>query len=256
MNYIDVHAHLSDPRYGGDITEIKERMAAAGVNRIISSGYDLESSVKSCQLSKENEGVYFSAGIHPDNAKTFDEETYRELKTLCSDEKCVAVGEIGFDFHWLASTEEEQEVAFERQLELSAELNLPFIVHSRDAAKKTVDFLEKRKSLIKHGFLMHCFSESKEIAKILLNLGAYFSFGGIITFKNAKKEEIIKSIPIDRILSETDSPYLSPEPYRGTLNDPSRIPIIDCKIASVYGKSVEETADIINKNAERLFYKL
>ena len=256
MRYIDVHAHLNDSRYGGDIAPIKERMKGAHVERVINSGFDYASSEYALKLSQENEGMYFCPGVHPDNAKTFSPEIYDKFKIFGSDPKCVAIGEIGFDFHWLASTEEEQERAFEKQMELADELGLPFVVHSRDATKKTVDFLQDRKSLINHGFLMHCYSDSAETAQIYLGLGAYFSFGGVITFKNAKKEEIIRSIPIDRVLSETDSPYLSPDPFRGMINEPTRIPLIVAKLASVYGKSVEETAEIINDNADRLFFKL
>ncbi|MBR1867086.1 MAG: TatD family hydrolase [Clostridia bacterium] len=256
MNFIDVHAHLSDPKYGGDISAVINNMKKANITRVINCGYDLPSSVAIAEMSEKYEGMYYCAGVHPDDAKTLTDGVYGEIKKLCLGEKCVAVGEIGFDFYWNKSTEEEQIKAFERQMELADSLSLPFVVHSRDASAKTQAFLKDRKSLINHGFLMHCYSESAESAKVYEDLGAYFSFGGVITFKNAKKGDIVKSIPLDRLLSETDCPYLSPEPYRGSVNDPSRIPIITAKIAEFKGISVEEAANAINQNAERLFYKL
>ncbi len=256
MNYIDVHAHLSDPKYGGDISAVINNMKVASVKRVINCGYDLSSSEQIAEMSEKYDNMYYCAGVHPDDAKTLSDEVLNRIKQLCRSEKCVAVGEIGFDFYWNKSTEEEQIKAFERQMELADELLLPFVVHSREASAKTQKFLKDRKSLINHGFLMHCYSESAESAKVYEDLGAYFSFGGVITFKNAKKGDIVKSIPIDRILSETDCPYLSPEPYRGSVNDPSRIPLIVAKIAEFKGITIEETVNEINKNAERLFYKL
>ncbi len=256
MSYIDVHAHLCDARYNGDIAEVLRAMRQNSVFRVINSGYDVASSEASKKLSEESDGFYFSAGVHPDEAGTLDALAAERLIALAKDEKCVAIGEIGLDYHNFVYPKEVQYRAFETQMEIADELGLPFVVHSRDASGEMLKFLKDRKSLIKKGFLMHCYSESEESAKEYLALGAYFSFGGVITFKNAKKEGIIASIPLDRLLSETDSPYLSPEPFRGTTNDPSRIPLIVKKLASAKGVNEEEMISAVNDNADRLFFKL
>ena len=251
--FIDVHAHLTDSKYCGDIVPVIERAKNNGVGLIISSGYDIESSEKSQAIASLFDGVYFSVGVHPDEAKTLNNEVIDRLLVLLKDKKCVAVGEIGFDFYWNKSTKEEQIYAFEKQMEIADHLKLPFVVHSRDASAKTVAFLKERKSLIKKGFLMHCYSESAETAKIYQDLGGYFSFGGVITFKNAKKDEIIKQISKERLLTETDCPYLSPHPYRGQINEPSKVVFVANKIAEILEKDQTETTDILRENARRLF---
>ena len=168
-------------------------------------------------------------------------------------DKCVAIGETGYDFYWNKSTEEEQTRAFERQVEIADDLGKPFVVHSREAHRKTVDFLKKHKSVIKRGFLLHCYAGSAESVKEIVDLGGYFSFGGVITFRNAKKEEVINAVPTDRILTETDCPYLTPEPYRGTVNKPENVKYVLKKIAAVKNEDEEFTAKYIRENAKRLF---
>ncbi|MBR1677669.1 MAG: TatD family hydrolase [Clostridia bacterium] len=256
MKFIDVHAHLNDAKYGGDLEPVFKAMQVGGVDRVINVGFDLKSSIDAKDISERYEGAYFCPGVHPDDAKTVNGDVLAEIERLSDHPKCVAIGEIGFDFYWNKSTEEEQIYAFEKQMELADGKGLPFVVHSRDASAKTIAFLKDRKSLINHGFLMHCYSESAESAKIYESLGAYFSFGGVITFKNAKKGEILKSIGLDRIMTETDCPYLSPEPFRGQMNDPSRVAIIADKMAEIFGVSTEEIAEKTVENAERLFFKL
>ena len=250
---VDVHAHLCDSKYGGEIDFLVNAYESAGVGLVINSGYDLASSEKVMIQSQKFDSMYFSAGIHPDEAKTLDNRVIERLTAILKDKKCVAVGEIGFDFYWNKSTEKKQIFAFEKQMEIADHLGLPFVVHSRDASAKTVAFLKDRKSLIKHGFLMHCYSESAEMAKVYEGLGGYFSFGGVITFKNAKKDEIIKSISPERILTETDCPYLAPHPFRGQLNDSSKVVYVAQKIADVLEKTLSETEDLIRENTRRLF---
>ncbi|MBE5742118.1 MAG: TatD family deoxyribonuclease [Clostridiales bacterium] len=251
--FVDVHAHLTDSKYVDGVKPIVDNFKSVGVGLVISSGYDIISSQKSKDLADIYDCVYFSAGVHPDEAKTLDNQVIDQLIALLSHKKCVAVGEIGFDFYWNKSTEEEQIFAFEKQMEIADHFGLPFVVHSRDASAKTVKFLTDRKSLIKHGFLMHCYSESAETAKIYQNLGAYFSFGGVITFKNAKKDEIIKVIDRDRLLTETDSPYLAPHPFRGQINEPSKIPLIANKMAEILNLEEREIKEVLRENARRLF---
>ena len=251
--YVDVHAHLGDKKYQGEIDLLVKNYRDAGVGVVINSGYDLPSSELAMRQSENFTDMYFSAGVHPDEAKTLDNRSIDRLIDLLKYKKCVAVGEIGFDFYWNKSTEQEQIFAFEKQMEIADHLSLPFVVHSRDASKKTVDFLKDRKSLINHGFLMHCYSESAETAKIYQDLGGYFSFGGVITFKNAKKDDIVKSISKDRILTETDAPYLAPHPFRGTLNESAKVVYVAKKVAEIWQQDEEETKRVIRENCRRLF---
>ncbi len=253
--FVDSHAHLTDEKYGDDIAAVINRYREARVGAVVNAGADMLSTEKSAILADKYDDMYFTAGVHPDEAKTLDDEAYIGLKEFAKRKKCVGIGEIGFDFHWMKSTEEEQIHAFEKQLELAFELSLPVVIHSRDATQKTLEFLKERKELLKNGFLLHCFGESAEIAKIYVDMGAYFSFGGVITFKNAKKEETIRSVPTDRLLTETDCPYLSPEPFRGQVNEPCRIPLIAKKLAEIKGMDETETEKIIESNFKR-FYRI
>ena len=250
---VDVHAHLCDNKYGGEIDSLVKAYEEAGVGIVINSGYDIASSEKVMVQSQRFDSMYFSAGVHPDEAKTLDNQAIERLIAILKDKKCVALGEIGFDFYWNKSTEEEQIFAFEKQMEIADHLGLPFVVHSREASAKTAAFLKDRKSLIKHGFLMHCYSESAEMAKIYEGLGGYFSFGGVITFKNAKKDDVLKAISPERLLTETDCPYLAPHPFRGQMNDSSKVIYVTQKIADVLGKDLKETEDLIRENTRRLF---
>ena len=253
--FTDAHAHLTDDKYGGEIAGIIKNYREAGVGAVVDSGFDVDSSLKAAALAEKYDDMYFTAGVHPDEASTFTAEAEETIRALAAKKKCVGIGETGFDFHWNKSPEKAQEEAFEKQLFIAREFNLPVVIHSRDATKKTLDFLKERRELLKNGFLMHCFGESEEIAREYVELGSYFSFGGVITFRNAKKEGVIRLIPSDRILTETDCPYLSPEPFRGTVNDPSRIPIIAKKLAEVKGVSLSEAENITETNFKR-FYRI
>ena len=251
--FVDVHAHLCDGKYGGEIDRLVNAYREAQVELVINSGYNIESSQKVMEESEKFPDMYFSAGVHPDDAKTLDNRAIERLIEILKHKKCVAVGEIGFDFYWNKSTEEEQIFAFEKQMEIADELGLPFVVHSRDASEKTAKFLKERKSLIKNGFLMHCYSESAEMAKIYQDLGGYFSFGGVITFKNAKKENVIKAISPERLLTETDCPYLTPHPFRGQINDSSKVVLVTQKMAEILDMNQTDTAKLIRENTRRLF---
>ncbi len=250
---VDAHAHLNDAKYGDDVVGIVNNYRKCGVGLVVNSGFDYKSSVAAKKLAEEYDDMYFCAGVHPDDAKTVTDGILADLYDLAKDGKCLAIGEIGFDFYWNKSTEAEQEKAFLSQMKLADELGLPFVVHSRNAANKTYAFIKEHIALINNGFLLHCFSESAEMARLFKDLGAYFSFGGVITFKNAKKDEIIRTVGKDRILTETDCPYLSPEPFRGQINEPSRIPYILAKMAESLGLSAEETEKAVESNAKRFF---
>ena len=225
---IDVHCHLTGDEYEelGGVKEILLKAKENGVTRLVCSGFDLQSSYEAQRLSHLYEEVYFSAGFHPSDIRKMQEKDLQSLKELARDEKCVAIGEIGLDFHFDDNpSKEEQKRAFVLQMQLADEVGLPIVVHSRDACMDTLSVLNENAKYLKKGGLMHCYSYSKESVKDFEKLGFYFSFGGTVTFKNAKKvQESALAVSKDRILSETDCPYLSPEPLRGRFpNQPQNI---------------------------------
>ncbi|MBR1983414.1 MAG: TatD family hydrolase [Clostridia bacterium] len=250
--YVDTHCHLDDTRFNVD--EEVNSYLRVGVTKVINVGCNALSSKKGQELSKKHQSIYFGAGFHPSDANDYNQTTEDEIIKLLSDDKCVAVGEIGLDYHWEPYDKQVQQKVFLRQLELASEFKLPVSVHSRDATEDMLKLLKDNKSKLAYGGVMHCFSGSTETAKILLDLGFYLGFGGTVTFKNAKKTvEVASLCPNDRILTETDCPYLSPEPYRGQTNSPKNIPIITSFIAKLKNIDNVEFASIVMKNAEKLF---
>ncbi len=250
--YVDTHCHLDDPRFNVD-EEIKNYLRV-GVTKVINVACNLQSSLIGKELSSKYESVYFGAGFHPSDANDYDQKAEDQIIKLLSDQKCVAVGEIGLDYHWQPFDKEVQQKVFLRQLELAKEFKLPVSVHSRDATEDMQNILKENKSKLAYGGVMHCFSGSIETAKELLDLGFYLGFGGTVTFKNAKKTvEVARYCPNDRILTETDCPYLSPEPYRGQTNSPERIPIITSFISNLKNLDNVQFANVIMENAKRLF---
>ncbi len=259
--YIDVHCHLTGDEWEGDggVDGALARADAAGVKRVICSGFDLLSSKKAKILSQNHENVYFCAGFHPSELHKYTEGDLEEIRALCMDEKCVALGEIGLDYHFDDNPEKSvQKELFVRQLQLADALRLPVVIHSRDAAQDTVEILERYSELLRHGGLMHCYSYSSEMVERFTALGLYFSFGGPCTFKNAKKVwESVRAVPATRILSETDCPYLTPVPFRGEFpNEPKHIPYIAQRIAELRDVDEEQMREQIRKNAYTLFTKL
>ena len=259
--YIDVHCHLTGEEFEtlGGVEAVVRRAEEAGVCRIICSGFDLDSSIKAAELADRFESVYFCAGFHPSELKKYKVGDLQEIERLCKREKCVAVGEIGLDYHYDDNLPKEtQRELFLKQLELADRLNLPVVLHSRDAAQDTVELLEANAGLLRKGGLMHCYSYSPEMAERFQALGLSFSFGGTSTFKNAKKvQESVRRIPAPLILSETDCPYLTPEPYRGTFpNEPKHVAEVVKKLAELKGQTIEEMQEQIWENAIRLFPKL
>lgn len=250
---IDTHTHLSDSRYS-NVEEVLSGFKSFGGEFIVDVGFDKESSEKAFELAKKAPDVYFAVGYHPsEQAKDND---FEYIASLLGEKKCVAVGEIGLDYHYSGYDKKLQRELFERQIMLANENGLPFIVHSRDASADMLDVLSANKNYLKKGFLMHCYSESKEQAMRYLDLGAYFAFGGAITFKNARKDDIIKAVPIDRIMAETDCPYLTPEPFRGTLNEPKNVIYVYRKLSKILDFDIEELSDIIRTNVLRLFSRI
>ena len=259
--FIDVHCHLTGDDYAavGGAERVIESAKSAGVSLLIASGYDLDSSFETAELCEKTDGVYFCAGFHPSELQKYKDGDLERLKALCRHEKCVAVGEIGLDYHYENNPEKQtQKEFFLKQMQIADELELPIVVHSRDAAQETLELLQANRHLLKKGGLMHCYSYSAEMTRDFLDLGLYFSFGGPCTFKNANKVvESVQRIPATRILSETDCPYLTPVPFRGTFpNEPKNVIYVTEKLAEIKQESKEQLKKQIWENAQTLFFKL
>ncbi|MGN0527483.1 MAG: TatD family hydrolase [Eubacterium sp.] len=249
-NIFDTHSHYDDDKFDKDRFSLLTSLPDKGVDRVVSCGCDIESSRYNQLLSRKFDYFYFAAGFHPENLEGLSISDLKTVEALCSDEKCVAVGEIGLDYHWMSSTKEKQKEFFEKQIELAKKLDMPVIVHDREAHGDTLDILKKTKPK----GVLHCFSGSKEMAKEIIKLGMYIGLNGVATFKNARKSlEVVKEIPIERLVLETDCPYLAPEPHRGKRNDSSYIPFIAEKIAEILDTDAQSILDITRENAYRLY---
>lgn len=248
--FLDIHAHFADEGYF--FPEEWNAIRAAGVEKVVLAGDTVAHSAAHRAFCERYEGAYFCAGVHPSETAGFGERDKDALRALCSDEKCVAVGEIGLDYHYPDTDKTAQRNAFIAQLELADELALPVQLHSRDCAEDMRAILREMRGCLGHGFLLHCYSHGREMMDDFLSLGAYFSFGGVACFKNAKKVVgCVLYCPEDRILSETDSPYLSP--FRGEKNTPANIPVIVRRLAEIRGTTVENLSEAIARNARALF---
>ena len=249
-NIFDTHAHYDDEAFDDDRESLIMSLKDRGVVGIVSCGCDIASTVANQNLSHSFDDFYFAAGFHPENLEDFSVEDLEKLEPFFADEKCVAVGEIGLDYHWMNSTKEKQRELFVAQIELAKVKGLPVIVHDREAHGDTLDILKATKP----SGVLHCFSGSVEMAREVIKLGMFLGFNGVATFKNARKiPEVIREIPLDRIVLETDCPYLAPEPHRGKRNDSSFIPFIAQRIGEILGISAQEVLDVTNKNARALY---
>lgn len=247
----DTHAHLDDRRYDGDRSEVISSLPHEGVALVCNIGADLEGSRAAIALAQQYPFVYASVGVHPYDAEEMTEADLEELRQLAASPKVVALGEIGLDYHWEECRREEQKYWFSRQMELAGELDLPVIIHDRDAHADTLSVLRQ---FPKVKGIMHCYSGSAEMAKEVLELGYYISFSGTVTYKNARKvAEAALIVPDDRILIETDSPYLSPDGYRGKRNEPKRVEVTCRKLAELRGVSFEEMAALTMENGKRIY---
>lgn len=255
--FIDVHCHLDKTTYG-DLETLMEKCAENGVGRIITVGFDLPSSYLAAELAESYDGVYFTAGFHPTELKSYHEGDLTEIARLCGHKKCVALGEIGLDYHYPDTDKELQRRVFLEQLQLADSLKIPVQIHSRDCAEDMLALLKDNAALLKNGALMHCFSHSTEMAEEFLKLGMYFSFGGASTWKGSKKaKRTIAMLPISHILTETDSPYMPPASLYGTFpNTPLAIPEILRSIAVIKGVTEQEMQKTAEENARALFKKL
>lgn len=260
MNLFDSHAHYNDEKFDNDRKEIIEQTLKNGVSNFIVAGYNIESSKKALDIVKEYEGLYSIVGISPNDIENIKEDkdintNILEIeKIIKTDEnrKIVAVGEIGLDYYWNKENKELQKIIFKKQIELANKYNLPIVIHTRDAINDTLEIIKNNE--VKNRGIFHCCPLNRELVKEALKLGYYISLSGVVTFKNAKNaNEIIEMIPEKRILIETDSPYLAPEPVRGTRNNCMNVKYVAEKIGKIKNKTLEEIADITNKNTKTIF---
>lgn len=253
MLLYDTHAHIAEEEYELDREEVLVRARGAGVAYINNVGYNLESSRRAIALAENNNMVYAAVGFHPHNAAEAEPGYLEELKLMAAHPKVVALGEIGLDYYRDLSPREVQRQVFREQLNLARELGLPVIIHDRDAHGELMDILREL-GLGPAGGVMHCYSGSWEMAQECMNMGFYISFAGPVTYQNASRaKDVAVRVPIDRLLLETDAPYLTPSPHRGKRNEPAYIAFTAVEIAALRGIDVEELAKTCTENGRRLF---
>lgn len=253
MKLFDTHAHLDDEQFDNDREEVIAAMAGSGVVNIMNVGASIESSKNALKIANSHDFIYCSVGIHPEYAHVTNESDYETIRELAkSSGKVKAIGEIGIDYHYDGCASRTEQIScFEKQIDIANELNLPIIVHDRDSKGDAIKVLKDKH--VCNG-VVHCFSGSAEIAEEIVSMGLMISFTGVITFKNARKAiEALKVIPLERLMIETDSPYMSPEPYRGRRNDSRYVRYIAEKMAEVKGVSFDELCDITYKNGIKFY---
>ncbi len=257
MNLFDSHSHLNDEKFEKDREQVIKEIYESGVTNFITAGYSVESSKKALEISEKYDFIYTTAGISPNDIPQSVDELWKQLKEIeeiaKNNSKVCAIGEIGLDYYWNTENKELQKLAFIEQIKLANKLNLPIVIHTREAVMDTLQIL-KENSVVRPG-VFHCCPQNRELIKEGLKLGFYISFAGPITFKNSKNAvEMINLVPNDRILIETDSPYLAPEPIRGTRNTPANVRFVAQKIAKAKGMTLEEIAKITYENTKKIFF--
>ena len=258
MEFFDTHSHYNDEKFDEDREQIIKDTYESGVTKFVCAGYNIESSKKAIELSKKYEFIYSICGISPNDVPQSEQELWKNIAEISKivkeneTNKLVAIGEIGLDYYWSTENKELQKEAFIKQIDLANELNLPIVIHSRDASSDTIDIL-KAHSVEKKG-IFHCCQFNQEMIRQALELGYYISFAGPVTFKNSKNApDVVNMVPLDRILIETDSPYLAPEPNRGKRNDSRNVKYVAQKIADLKDIPIEDIAKITYENAMRIF---
>ena len=253
MMIFDTHAHYDDEQFDDDRDELLASMQACGVEAVTNIGASLATSQNTIELTKKYPFVYGAIGVHPNEVDELNEDGIAWLKENSALPKIVAVGEIGLDYYWDEPGREVQKKWFLRQLELAREVKLPVVIHSRDAAKDTLDIM-KSFHAENLGGVIHCFSYTKEMAREYLNMGFYLGIGGVVTFKNAKKlKEVVEYMPMEQMVLETDCPYLSPVPNRGKRNSSLNLPYVVEEVARLKGISADEVIEITNRNAKTMY---
>lgn len=249
--YFDTHAHYDDERFDQDRDELLGGMIDRGVDLIVNPGCDMETSRKAIEIAEKYPFVYAGIGFHPHDSKKMNSDSIDQLEILSKNSRVVAIGEIGLDYHYDNSPRNIQKERFRQQLELARKLSLPVIIHEREASRDCLEIIRDFKDVLG---VFHCYSGSVESAKTIIKQGWYLSFTGVITYKNAKKShEVIKWMPTDKLMIETDSPYLSPVPERGRRNSSLNLPFIAQTISELLGKTTEEVAGFTKENGKRFY---
>ena len=252
--FVDTHCHLEDENFSDDRAAVIERAKIAGVERIINFGSTMQSSIAVTELTKNFSGLFAGVGVHPEEIDDFDENSCAKLAELATNEKVIAIGEIGLDYHWEKDSERRirQQEIFIAQLDLARQLNLPVCIHDRDAHGDTLKILQTEAKNLRG--VLHCYSGSVEIAREVFKLGWFIGVDGPLTFKNsAKLPEVVKAAPRDKILIETDAPYLAPVPFRGKRNEPAYVVEVAKKLAEIRGETLDEVAVYTTANAKNLY---
>ena len=253
--FIDTHVHLNAEQYNEDLQDVINRALEVGVNQMVVIGFDQKTIKRAIELAEEYDFIYAVVGWHPVDAIDCTDEDLQWIEELASHPKVVAIGETGLDYHWDKSPKEIQQQVFRKQIQLAQRVNLPLVIHNRDATEDVVRILQEEQAE-KTGGVMHCFGGSVETAKTCIDMNFMISLGGPVTFKNAKKpKEVATEIPLEWLMIETDAPYLAPHPHRGKRNEPGLVPLVAEEIARLKGVSIEEVAQATTENAKR-FYKL
>ena len=253
---IDSHAHINDEKLRDVREDIIASLHSCGIESIVEVGFDYASSREAVELSEAHDNVYSAVGIHPHEAKDRQLADYDYFRSVATHPKVVAIGEIGLDYYYDLSDRDVQKAIFREQIELADELELPICIHMRDSFKDVEDTLEDMKRHLSHGVLIHCYTGSAEFVKVLSRYDCFFALGGAVTFKNAKKEDVIKAIPLDRMLIETDCPYLAPVPMRGKPNKPEYMLYTLEKIANTLGMDRDELGAITRENTLNIYTKM
>lgn len=250
---IDSHAHLQDEKFD-NVENVIQNAVKLGVSKIICASSSLKTSKQAIDIANNFDGVFATVGIHPEEALEWNENAKEELKEFAKNKKVVAIGETGLDYYYEFCSRAQQKLAFTEQIKLANELKLPLVIHARDASGDIMQILRENLAYTKNGVVIHCFNMSLEILKEILGYGFYISLGGAITFKNARGLlDIVRAVDINRLMLETDCPYMSPEPFRGRINEPKNVELVARKIAELKGMSFEDVAKITTLNAERFF---
>lgn len=250
----DTHCHINDKAYSRDMAEVITRAREAGVKEMNVVGCDWESSLSAVEIAQREQGIYAVVGVHPSDSHTYCDELEEALYSWAKEEKVVAIGEIGLDYHYPDTDKEVQAIVFRRQLKVAHEVGLPIVIHTRDAMADTFKILKEERQAGDYRGVFHCYSGSYEDGLTALKLGFYLGVDGPLTYPNSRKlPEIVKKVPLERLLIETDCPYLTPQQYRGKRNEPSYVRFVAEKIAEIRGITYQEVAKATTDNAHRLF---
>lgn len=249
MKLVDTHCHIYGKQYEEDIDLVLKK-AEENLEFIVNIGYDIDSSKISVEMADKNSFVYATVGFHPTDIKGYSEESEKELLDLAKNPKVLAIGEIGLDYHWMKDEKEKQKEIFRKQMDLARKIKKPVVIHTRDAMEDTINILNEYKDV---GGILHCYPGTYESAKLLMDR-YYFGINGVVTFKNNKTtKEAVSKIPLERLVIETDAPYLTPEPYRGKRNEPHYVQYVAEEIAKIKGLEVEEVIRITTENAKKAY---